>query len=82
MSRRIFSDAFFYQHRFILIRPALHMALIAVFRVKPHVQNGYTPLMNSAKNGHSAIVKLLLENGANPNDRTKVTCLRELYIMC
>jgi ankyrin repeat protein len=35
---------------------------------------GQTPLMAAARKGHAEIVKLLLDHGANPNQRLKESC--------
>lgn len=47
-------------------------------------QSGYTPLLYAVgKNGDLEMAKLLLENGANPNDHTKigrVTCLHRAVL--
>ena len=36
-----------------------------------HGHSGWTPLWRAAGNGHEAIVKLLLEKGADPNPKDK-----------
>ena len=38
-------------------------------------KDGYSPLFFAAKNGHTSVVKILLENGANPNLSSKVSLL-------
>jgi len=38
---------------------------------EPTLNEGSTPLMRAAKNGDSAAIRLLLENGADPNIRAK-----------
>ncbi len=44
---------------------------------------GRTPLIAAAENGYSDLVKILLENGANPNasDRLGVTVLMEVVLL-
>ena len=47
--------------------------LLEKFNANPNVQSksGWTALMGASGNGHSEIVKLLLENKANPNVQSK-----------
>lgn len=37
-------------------------------------QNGDTVLMIAAENGHDAVVRVLLKEGANPSLQDKVSC--------
>ena len=54
-------------------------------------QHGYTPLHLAAKYGNLEIVKLLIENGANVQDKNKVRdmgiiileyCIRYIFVNC
>ena len=67
-----------------LIRPALSLSSShGCCHPNPRAQDGYTPLIKAAKNGHSKIVTLLLKKGANPNEQNTVTVImRSLMSVC
>ena len=46
------------------------------------IQNGNTALMEACENGHTAVVKALVDNGAGIEKQSKVCALRNARHLC